>query len=246
LRVSADPNNMPFTNRKQEGFENKIADVLSRELGCEIEYIWRAQRRGFFREALKEGECDFVLGVPCDSERAFTTVPYYRSSYTFVTRKERNLNLTSFDDPRLAKISIGVQIIGEDRCNTPPAHALALRGIIDNVLGYSVYGDYREEAPPARIVSGVAKGEVDAAVVWGPMAGYFAQRQTPPLALHLVEPDTKHPELRYVYDISLGVKRGNKELRDRLNAVLARRSAEIDAILDSYDVPRLPLEPGKK
>src|SRR3954469_168427 len=133
LRISADPNNLPFTNERREGFENKIAELLAREMGAELHYAWRAQRRGFFRESLKGGECDLVLGVPAGFERALTTAPYYRSSYVFVSRKDRHLDVRTFDDPALRTLKIGVQLVGDDGVNPPPAHALAARGIIDNV-----------------------------------------------------------------------------------------------------------------
>src|SRR4051794_33932587 len=164
LRISADPNNLPFTNERREGFENKIAELLAADLGAELRYAWRAQRRGFFRQALKEGECDLVLGVPAGFDMALTTAPYYRSTYVFVTRRDRGLAVRSLDDPALKRLRVGVQIIGDDGTNTPPAHALARRGVIDNVQGFTVYGDYREDSPPARIIDAVARGEVDVAV----------------------------------------------------------------------------------
>ena len=239
LRISADPNNLPFTNRRLEGFENKLAELLARELDVDLEYVWRAQRRGFLRQALQEGECDLILGVPSDTERVLTTLPYYRSSYVFVSRQERGLSVRSFDDMLLRKLRVGVQIVGEDRCATPPAHALARRGIFENVVGYSVYGDYAEESPPARIVKGVAGGEVDIAVVWGPQAGYLAQRQLVALTLTPVSPEGAPPALRSTFDISLGVRRGDKELQERLNLILGEHRAEIGKILDAYGVPRL-------
>src|SRR4029453_7847776 len=110
------------------------------------------------------------------SELALTTAPYYRSTYVFISRKDRNLNIRSFDDAALHNLRIGVQIIGDDFANTPPAHALTNRHIVDNVKGYSIYGDYAQSDPPARIVESVARGEIDMAVVWGPLAGFFAKR----------------------------------------------------------------------
>src|SRR3954469_11742113 len=132
LRIAADPNNLPFSNERLEGFENKIAEVVAEQLGAELRYTWRAQRRGFFRETLKSGDCDIVLGVPTGLEGALTTEPYYRSSYVFVTRKDGGLRLSGMDDVQLHAARIGVQLIGDDGANTPPAHALAMRGIITN------------------------------------------------------------------------------------------------------------------
>jgi mxaJ protein len=244
LRITADPNNLPFSNQRREGFENRIADLIALELDANIEYSWRAQRRGFFRETLKEDRADLVLGVPAHFEMALTTTPYYRSSYVFVYRKDRNLGLHSLDDPALHKLKIGVQMIGNDETNTPPAHALAHRGIVDNVVGYTLYGDYRDPNPPARIVDAVVKGDVDVAVVWGPLAGYFAMHASAPLEVVPVSP-AADPNLPFTFSIAMGVRKGDRTLHDELDAVLQRKHKEIDAILDEYGVPRVP-EPPKQ
>jgi len=238
LRVCADPNNLPFSNERREGFENKIAEVLAREMGRKVEYKWWAQRRGFIRNTLRAGACDVVVGVPASFELALTTSPYYRSSYVFVSRKDRHLAIRSFDDPVLRKLKIGVQLIGDDSANTPPAHALTARRIIENVVGYTVYGDYSKPNPPARIVEAVARGEVDVAVVWGPLAGYFASRQKVALDVVPVSPEIDLPFLPFVYDISMGVRRGDDALREELERVIERRRTEIETILDEYGVPR--------
>jgi ABC-type amino acid transport substrate-binding protein len=125
LRVCADPNNLPFSNERGEGFENKLAEMLAADLGAELRYTWWAQRRGFFRNTLRAGSCDVVLGVPAGFELALTTSPYYRSTYAFVSRKDRHLGVRSFDDEALRRLKVGVQLVGDDGANTPPAHALA-------------------------------------------------------------------------------------------------------------------------
>lgn len=239
LRVCADPNNLPFSNQRGEGFENKIAELLAQDLGERVEYTWWAQRRGFFRNTLKAGACDVVMGVPSGFEMALTTRPYYRSTYVFLSRKDRRLNVTSFDDPLLRKLRIGVQIIGDDQSNTPPAHALTRRNIVDNVRGYTLYGDYSQHDPPARIVDAVAKGDIDLAIVWGPLAGYFANQSHVPLEVVPVSPEIDQPFLPFVFDISMGVRRGDQDLRDQVEQVLEKRRAEIDGILDSYSIPRV-------
>ena len=239
LRVCADPNNLPFSNEHLEGFENKIAALLAREMKLEVQYTWWAQRRGFIRNTLKAGECDLVVGVPSSFELALTTSPYYRSTYVFVSRKDRRLNIRSFDDPLLRQVKIGVQLIGDDFANTPPAHALSNRQIIRNVKGYTVYGDYAQANPPARIIDAVVRGEVDVAVVWGPLAGYFARQEKVPLAVVPVSPEIDLPFLPFVYDISMGVRRGDDAFREELEEILARRQAEIRTILDEYGVPRI-------
>ena len=238
LRACADPNNLPFSNQRLEGFENRLAELVARDLGARVEYTWWAQRRGFVRNTLNAGDCDVLLGVPSSFELALATRPYYRSTYVFVTRAGHGPAVRSVDDPVLRQVRVGVQMIGDDGTNAPPAHALAQRGIIDNVAGYSVYGDYREESPPARIVRAVAAGEVDVAVVWGPLAGYFAPRQRVPLRLEPVSPQIDLPFLPFVFDISMAVRRGDEELKAELDEILDLRQEEIDAILDRYGVPR--------
>ena len=237
LRVCADPNNLPFSNQRLEGFENKIADLLAQDLGERVEYTWWAQRRGFFRNTLKAGMCDVVIGVPSGFEMALTTKPYYRSTYVFLSRKDRHVEVKSFDDPVLKRLRIGVQIVGDDQSNTPPAHALTKRNIVDNVKGYTLYGDYSQPDPPARIVDAVAKGDIDLAIVWGPLAGFFAKQSRVPLEVVPVSPQIDQPFLPFVFDISMGVRRGDQELRDQIDQFLEKRRPEIDQILKDYRVP---------
>jgi mxaJ protein len=239
LRVCADPNNLPYSNRRQEGFENRLAEMVARDLHARVSYTWWPQHRGFIRNTLKAGKCDVLMGLPSSVELALTTRPYYRSTYVFVSRQDRGIGVRSLDDPALRKLRIGVQMIGDDGTNSPPAHALANRGIVDNVKGYSVYGDYSQPNPPARIVEAVAKGDVDLAVVWGPLAGYFAPRQKVPLELAPVSPQIDRPFLPFVFDMSMAVRRGDDTLRAELDSFIERRQGEIDALLDRYGVPRV-------
>jgi mxaJ protein len=239
LRVCADPNNLPFSNRDGEGFENRIAALLAADRHAALEYTWWAQRRGFVRNTLGAGACDVVIGVPRGLELTRTTRPYYRSSYVFVSKAARRLGLQSLDDPRLQHLRIGVQMIGDDFNNSPPAHALANRGIVRNVVGYSVYGDYSRPSPLSDIVNAVVRGEVDAAVVWGPAAGYFARTSGASLALTPVSPHRDSAALPFVFDISMGVRREDAALAQSLDDFLVRRRAEVEAILDHYGVPRV-------
>jgi mxaJ protein len=239
LRVCSDPNNLPFSNDRQEGFENKIAELVAREMHLKLEYTWWAQRRGFVRNTLRSNLCDLIVGMPSSSELALTTAPYYRSTYVFVSRKDRALNIHSFDDGVLRKLKIGVQMVGDDSANTPPAHALSNRKIIDNVKGYTVYGDYAQPNPTARVVQAVAKGEVDVAVVWGPIAGFFIKHERLPLTVVPVQPQIDLPYLPFVYDISMGVRRGDDAFKEQLEKILEQRRAEIEKILNEYGVPRV-------
>jgi len=238
LRVAADPNNLPFSNQRKEGFENKIAELLARELNCKLEYHWRAQRRGFFRETLKNGDVDFVVGVPAHFDMALTTAPIYRSSFVFVARADRQLHVNSLDDARLRKLKIGVQLIGNDGVDTPPAHAIAARGLVQNVRGYTLYGDYARENPPAQIMDAVVKGDVDVAIVWGPLAGFNAKRSRVPLEMMPVQPQEDHA-LRFAFDIAIGVQKQNRALKEKIDNVLAAHHEEIERILNAYNIPRV-------
>lgn len=237
LVVCADPNNLPFSNREGQGFENKLVTLLARDLHTEVHYIWWAQRRGFARHTLTPQGCDLWPGVASGTKGLKTSRPYYRSTYVFVTRQARALEHLSLDDARLRKLVIGVQLVGYEAMNTPPAQALAARGITQNIRGFSLFGDYTRPNPPSRIVAAVANGELDVALVWGPLAGYFAQRSPVPLRLEPVEDSGDWP---MSYDIALGVRRDEDELRYRLDAALAAEEPKIEALLRSYHIPRLP------
>lgn len=238
LRVCSDPNNLPFSNRQQDGYENRIADLLARDLGTTVEYTWWAQRRGFLRNTLDAGLCDVVIGYPSHADPVLTTKPYYRSTYVFVTRRSSHANIRSFDDPSLRTMRIGVQLVGDDGANSPPAHALSRRGIVRNLIGYTVYGDYKKDSPPSEIVAAVARGDVDVATVWGPLAGYFAARQPVPLDLVPVEPQVDGP-LPQAFDISMAVRKNDRARIVTLDDFLLRRRQNIDTILARYHVPRV-------
>ena len=242
LRVCADPNNLPYSNRAGEGFENQIAALLAADRHARLEYTWWAQRRGFVRNTLKAGDCDVLIGVPTSYELALTTRPYYRSTYVFVAQHGRQLHLSSLDDPRLRRMKIAVQMVGDDFNNTPPAHALSQRGMTRNVVGYAVYGDYAKPHPLSAIVEAVERGTVDAALVWGPPAAYFARSSPVPLDVTPVTPQIDLPFLPFVFDMSMGVRRGDNALRDELDEFLVRRKADIDGILAAYAVPRVDRE----
>jgi mxaJ protein len=240
LRVCADPNNLPFSDRAGRGFENKVVELIARDLGSTVDYTWWAQRRGYVRHTLKADVCDIWSGVVSGAEMMASTRSYYRSSYVFVTRADRGLHIASFDDAQLRKLVIGVQMVGSDAMNTPPAHALARRGIVQNVRGYMLYGDYRQPHPPSAIIDAVENGDVDVAVVWGPVAGYFAAQGSTPLTLEPVEPWRDGTELPMAFYISMGVRRGDNALLQRLNDTLERNHTAISAILAEYHVPVLP------
>jgi quinoprotein dehydrogenase-associated probable ABC transporter substrate-binding protein len=237
LRVCADPNNMPFSNSARAGFENKIAGLIGEKLGKTVIYAWWAQRRGFIRHTLNAGLCDVVIGVPAHYDLVENTHPYYRSTYVFVSQAKRNLPLSSIDDPRLRQLTVGVHLIGDDGNNTPPAHALGEQGIVDNVRGYMIYGDYREPDPPARLIEAVENGDVDVAAAWGPLAGYAAQQSKVALKLVPITGEAQFAPLRFQFEIAMGVRKGDHALRDQLNDFIAQNAAEITTLLRSYGVP---------
>ncbi|MGO4704086.1 quinoprotein dehydrogenase-associated putative ABC transporter substrate-binding protein [Dyella sp. 2RAB6] len=226
LRICADPNNLPFSNRNREGFENRIIELLARDMGMTPRCVWWAQRRGNLRNTLNARLCDVVPGIASGVEMAATTRPYYRSTYVFVMKAGRGAPLASFDDPRLEQWLIGVQMIGDDGANTPPAHALSRRGHTGNVRGYPIYGNYANPNPPAAIIDAVARGDIDVAVAWGPMAGYFAAHSPVPLEVRPVQPWLDGPQWP-IGVCSSGVWPSIKQPQaDRIYAIDHRRSVD--------------------
>jgi mxaJ protein len=235
LRVCADPDNLPYSKADGSGFENRIAQLIADDLGARLDYTWLPQRRGFVRKTLNERACDVIVGVPADYELTRTTAPYYRSGYVFVSRKSMGDAFLRFDDARLRRARIGVQLIGDDLAATPPGHVLAMRGITANVVGFTVYG----EGPQAeRMLDALATGEIDVAVLWGPPAAFFAGRAREPLVVSIAQPPPD-VELPFAFAISMGVRKDDSALQQRLDDVLVRRRADIDAILREYHVPRV-------
>jgi mxaJ protein len=237
LRVCADPNNMPFSNAHGDGFENRIAALVAREMHRPLAYYWLPQRRGFIRNSLNAGRCDVVMGIPAQFALAQPTRSYYSSSYAFVSRRDRHLAIDSFDAPPLKTLTIGIQIVGDDYNNPPAAQALASRHIIQNVRGFTTYGDYSRPDPQRSIIDAVADGQVDIAVVWGPLAGYYAQREPTPIDVRPIAAAGSQPAFRFTFDIAMGVRRDDTTLRAALDRVIARRGEDLRRILRSYGVP---------
>ena len=237
FRVCADPNNLPFSNRAEQGFENEIAALLGRDLGLPVRYTWLPQGRGFVRQTLKAGRCDVVVGVPREYGPILTSGPYYRSTYVLVYRTDRDLHVASLDDTILRHVTIGLQVIGDDYHNTPPAQALAERGIIDNVAGFPIFGDYAQPNPQARIIDAVAAREIDVAIVWGPLAGYFAPRASVPLTVVPLPSQRDSSRTQFAFDIAMGVRRADTVLASILDQLLERERSTIQKILADYGVP---------
>jgi mxaJ protein len=233
LRVCADPDNLPYSHADGSGFENRLAEIVARDLGLALRYEWMPLRRGFVRKTAGAGLCEVFMGVPAGFERVATTRPYYRSTYVFLSRTTPAL--TSFDDPRLNTLRIGVQLVGNDLAATPPGHALAARGATSNVQGFTVFG---EGPAVARLVEAIGAGRLDAGVAWGPQAAYFAQRQAAAISVAPAQAPAGLSALPFEFSIAIGVKHGERALRDAIDAVLVRRRHEIDALLARYGVPR--------
>lgn len=233
LRVCADPNNMPFSSRDETGFENRIAALVARDLNARLTFVWQRMGRGFVREYLDKAQCDFVVGIPTNYGPLLTTSPYYRSTYVFVSRRGDEV-IQSLDSAALRGLKIGVQVLDEEY--TPPGEALARRGLQNAIVGFDTTGDGADS-----IIRAVADQKVNLALVWGPLAGYFASKNGYDLIVTPVEPEVDPPGLPFTFAISMGVRKGDLALRDQLEKILVDRRSDIAAILDEYGVPQLPV-----
>lgn len=246
LRVCADPNNLPYSNQQQQGFENELAAMIAKDFGTQVSYVWYPQRGKFFRNTLNSGVCDVVMSVPTGFQEAATTQPYYRSTYVFVSRRDRHLKIGSLDDPQLHRLRIGVHVLGDGDSSLPPVQSLLNRGIVRNLVGYSIFGNLAEKNPSADLIQAVSRGEVDLAVAWGPLAGYFARHSAVPLDITPIPGDPANPALPFTFDMSIGVRRGDDALKNRLESELEHRKPEIQDVLRDYGIPQLNLSAGSR
>ena len=232
LRVCADPANMPFSNDKGDGFENKIAEMVAGELKVPVEYTWFPQATGFIRQTLAAKRCDVVMGYAQGDELVLNTNPYYRSTYALVYRPGAGLDgVDHLADARLSGKRIGVV------AGTPPATVMAGLGLIQQAKPYPLLVDRRYDSPGERMIGDIRSGDIDAGVLWGPMAGYFAARGGDKLA---VVPLTKEAAgARLAYRITFGVRHLEDDWKRQLNALIARRQGDIDAVLLGFGVPLL-------
>ncbi|QSR89033.1 substrate-binding domain-containing protein [Methylacidiphilum caldifontis] len=229
----ADPGNLPFSNQKLEGFENKIAQLVADTLKLPLSYYWFAHQRGLVRNTLKLGKCNVIIGVPSNWGQVLTTKPYYRTSYVMVYKKDRGLSIQSLNDPVLKTLKIGVLI------NSPPHQLLAERGIIENVVGYSPFFDpiFHPEESPGKVVEDVMNAKIDVGLVWGPVAGFYIKKRNFPLVMIPLTSD--NPRFPVTFDISMGVRKGDQELKKKLDQVIDLKHVEIQHILEEYGVPVL-------
>jgi quinoprotein dehydrogenase-associated probable ABC transporter substrate-binding protein len=243
LRVCADPNNLPFSNARGEGFEDKIAALLANRLHDRLEMDWGMAKLGFLRRTLQARLCDVVMGITPGYPGLATTRPYYRSAYVWVTAADRHLHFASFDDPALRKLKIGLHAIGAGGSNPPPAQSMAKRGLGGSVVGFAMYDSAEVDSPAGRIIDAVAAGQIDAAAVWGPFGGYFGRPYGDRLVITPMASDAALPGLPFAYDIAIGVRKQDTGLRDALDGALVQCRADIAAILADYHVPVVPNAP---
>jgi mxaJ protein len=240
LRVCADPNNLPFSNAAGRGFENVLASRIAAARHERLRVVWLPQRRAYLRHTLGAGVCDLVMGVVGARGSAQTTRPYYRSTYVFV-RRAGSAPISSLDDARLRTWRVGIPIVGEDYENPPPAEALAVRGLANQVRGFPVYGDYSKPDPTRGLIDAVAAGAIDVAIAWGPIAGYFAPLASTPLRLAPVAPSfDARIAMPFTFDVRMAVRRGDAALLAWLNRYLDEHAREIHDELAGFGVPLLP------
>lgn len=239
IRVCAEPDSLPYSNKQEDGFENRIAEIVAHELRAKLLYVWLPQPHTRARDLfIQEGRCDLVMGIPDGHTGFLTSLAYYRTSYIFVYREGEPYEIDSFDDPDLVDLRIGVQISGGNM--SPTSYALAKRGLIENQLSFTL--NFKEANPLAGIVKAVTDRKVDVAVAWGPVAGYFARKQPGALTLVPVRPQIEAPFVPMVASIVMGVRVGDEALRDELNVALARRWNDIQTVLEEYGVPLEPMQ----
>jgi quinoprotein dehydrogenase-associated probable ABC transporter substrate-binding protein len=233
LHVCADPDNLPFSDLHERGFENRLAQMVGNYLHDNIQFVWQRIGRGFVREFMDKGKCDVVIGIPATFRPLLTTQPYYRSSFVFVTRKSHAYKPTSLDDPQLKNYRIGVEALEEEY--TPPAEALSRRGLQSELVGIYAVGSHSFDLAKA-----VSHSEVDFAIMWGPTAGYIAKHSSHTLTVTPIQPESDGP-LPFTFAISMGVRKRNHELQSNLDQFIDTNRAEIQKLLNSYGVPQLPL-----
>jgi mxaJ protein len=228
LRICSEPQNLPMSQqRPQAGYEIEVAQLLAAKLGWKLEIKWVAQRdHSFFKQTIGSGVCDAIMGVPAEFSRLSTTIPWYKSGFEFMSLKKKKINPRNFDDPGLKELLIGVPATGLG--DTPAGMALTRRGLVKNIKLYSIY-------EPQTLVKAVLTEDINVAILWGPFAGWYAAQSNTELIL---EPTPRRDgSLPLEFDISIGVKKGNDSLRERLNQVLTQNRPAIQNILEKWHVP---------
>lgn len=241
FKVCADQDNMPYSNSKGEGFENKIAEVLAQDLGLKLTYQFWYDRMGFLRNTLNAKRCDVVMGTTPDNDALRTSKPYYRSGHVFVWRKDSNYNITDWDSPDLRKGVIG--IVGQSPATIP----MDEKGLIANARPYRMQRDLH--LPPSYLIDDLAKKEIDVAVAWGPIGGYFAKNNQVPMEVRMIPEYTSSNPVNQAkgkefWNISVGVRKKDKERMAKIDAALERNRDKIEKILNDYGIPHVPVVEG--
>jgi mxaJ protein len=232
LRVCADPNNLPFTNEKKEGFENKLADFLAGKLNKSVSYTYFPMVTGFVRKTLGEFKCDVILGYPQGDELVQNTNAYYRTTYALVYKPGSGLDgIDTMTDPRLKEKRIGIV------AGTPPASIMARNGLMAKAKPYQLMVDTRSESSTQKMIADLKSGEIDVAVLWGPFAGYYAKQSTEPLVVVPLLKEKKSSHM--VFRITMGVRASDQEWKRTLNKLLRENQKEINGILLAFGIPLL-------
>lgn len=234
LRVCADPNNLPFSNKAEQGLENKLARLVAHDLSVDLKYVWFSERKNFLKNSLGADLCDVVLGAPVDMDDALFTRPYYRSTYVTVAKADRGLKIESLYDPHLKDLRIGLHIVEDDYA--PPGHLLASEGLSKHIVGYSLYGAYGETNPPARLIEAVTKNKIDLAIVWGPFAGYFAKKMRVRFTIQPVSPN-RFQMVPFTYSIGVAVRKRDVALQSAIQQVLDKECQKIRVLVKDYGFP---------
>jgi quinoprotein dehydrogenase-associated probable ABC transporter substrate-binding protein len=241
IRVCADPDNLPSSNQKGEGYENKIAELLAQTWGDKLEYAWWPIRRGYFSRALNGRYCDVAITAPTGLDMAGVTGPYFKSSYVIVYRKDSGLTLSSLADTTFRRLKIGVHLLNSDAENTPPAMAMSRFGSVGNLVGYSTFFSEAGERPDD-IFQAVVDRKIDVAIVWGPMAGYFVKKMNAGLVVQPVQEDSVDG-IPFAYSMGMATRRRDRSLRDSLQLFIEQQRPAIEGILKEFGIPTLPLDP---
>jgi quinoprotein dehydrogenase-associated probable ABC transporter substrate-binding protein len=232
LRVCADPHNLPFSNEKLEGFENKLAELFAKKLDKSIAYTWFPQATGFVRQTLGAHRCDVIMGFPQGDDLVQGTNPYYRTAYALVAKQGTGLDeVTTLEDARLKGKRIGIV------AGTPPATNMAVNGLMMNARPYQLMIDTRVDSSAAAMIKDLMSGEIDAGVLWGPMAGYYAKQANPPLHVTPLVKETTGPRL--VFRIGMGVRPADQNWKRLLNRLIQENQPAINKILIDFGVPLL-------
>jgi quinoprotein dehydrogenase-associated probable ABC transporter substrate-binding protein len=232
FRACGDPRNLPFSNDKGEGFENKLAELFAAKLGKKLSYTYFPQATGFVRMTLGSFRCDIIMGFPQGDDQAQVTIPYYRTTYALIFKHGSGLeDVTAINDPKLKDKRIGIV------ARTPPSTNMAINGLLGHAKSYPLFIDTRADSSAQAMMDDLAKGDIDCGILWGPMAGYYASQANPPLVVVPLTKETTGPQM--TYRIGMAVRAADQEWKRTLNRLIMENQPEINKLLISYNIPIL-------